>query len=171
MKLIDVNMESENWKYATSEHDRGYLEGALDSEGSLYITKNSKNRVTPTYQVHVIVVNTDYAFLELIKTIVGGGNILPRRSQVMYYKNTVYVTAGTFVYYMNRVDMIRVLPNITLVIKEQNRILLLDAIKLLEKSKWQKNAAVLAELEVFYQESRFLNRKGKKGVRVSQNGV
>lgn len=168
---IGINVESENWKYATSEHDKGYLEGVLDSEGSLYMTKNSKNRAAPCYQVHVIVVNTDYAFLELIKAIIGGGNILPKRSQVMYYKNIVYATADTFSYYMNRIDMMRVLPNITLVVKEANRILLLDAIELLEKSKWQRNTAVLAELEVLYQESRFLNRKGKKEVGVSQNGV
>ena len=156
-------MSTIEWKYITSEHDKGYLEGVLDSEGSLYITKNSKNRVTPVYQVHVIVVNTDHTLVELIKTIVGGGNILPRKGQVMYYKEYEYTdTKDTFTYYMNRVDMERVLPNITLIVKEANRILLLDAIELLEKSKWKRNTAVLAELEVLYQESRFLNRKGKE---------
>jgi hypothetical protein len=154
----------------TSERDKGWLEGILDGEGSLYITKNSKNRVTPVYQPHVIIVNTSHALLERVKKIVGGGNILPKRSQFMYYKNVVYETKDSETYYMSREDMIRVLPNITLTVKEPNRILLLDAIELLEKSKWKRNAAVLAELEVLYQESRFLNRKGKE-VEVSQIGV
>jgi len=151
------------WKFTTSERDKGYLEGILDGEGSLYITKNSKNRVTPVYQVHVIVTNTDVTLLERIKEIVGGGNILPKRSQYMYYKDRVYETKDSQMYYMTREDMVRVLPDITLKVKERNRILLLDAIKLLEESKWKRHEEVLSELEVMYLESRFLNRKGKSG--------
>jgi len=148
------------WQYITSEHDRGYLEGVLDCDGSLYITKHKGIR-NPVYRPVVRVVNTNVELIKEVYRIIGGGGVSPCPNRSNFMVKSQRELKELLHYYMNREDMWRVLPHLKLRIKDGQRQCLLLTMAILEETRRTKSKSDIEALDEIYLECKRLNLKGK----------
>lgn len=151
-------------RYNLTDYEKGFLEGAIDAEGSIGLGKNhgSGYRYLKGFRwaPFVVVVNTETKFLDKIKGICGGGSIFNR------YKKQHEGWKPCYVYQMNCTIMRIILPQISLVIKEEQRQLLLEALSLFihggSRRKELRGMKTLNDerLQQIYEEMRLLNKRG-----------
>ena len=93
-----------------TEYEKGFLEGAIDADGCITITKVSQKRVkwgwTP--QISLQVDNNNYLYLQKIKNIIGEGTITHRHEKTWSYRLYKYGCKRLF-------------PQIKLIVKEKRR--------------------------------------------------
>jgi len=141
-----------------SDYNRGYLEMAIDCEGNLSLTKDKSDTAKRgyTWRPRVMVTNTNLKLLEALKDISGGlGKIILSRGQKGNYKAVYY-------WYLRPSEQRVILPQLSLTIKEEQRILLLDALLLLEENRYSSSRSSKndAGLEQIYLDLKKLNGKG-----------
>ena len=131
-----------------SEYERGYISGIIDGEGSIFIYK----RKTRQYCLMLAVTNTNRELLEEIKFLIGGQiQTVKRRGN----HKTCYILQ------VHSNGLRRLLPNIRLLVKEEQRLLALYMLELLEAGMHRgvKHRSQEEELEYgyVYQEMKKLN--------------
>jgi len=146
-------------------YEKGFLEAALDGEGTIALYRNH-NRCWHSQRgfhwiSYVAITNTNYEFLEKIKEICGGGRLYLKTR-----KNTPRNQKAQYIYEMNRGVMKGILPQINLTIKEKQRRLLVEALRLIihggNSSRKIRETQILNDkrLGEIYIEMRVLNKRG-----------
>lgn len=140
-----------------SDYNRGRLEMAIDCEGCLSLNK-AKINWGKRFQwlPRLVIDNTNKKLLETLKEISGGlGNVGPMRGATGNWKATYY--------WQLHANALRViLPQLKLVIKEEQRILLLEALQLIEENRYHSICSYENEvrLEQIYEDMENLNHRG-----------
>lgn len=135
-----------------SERELGWLEAAIDGEGTLTLHRNKYSRPVKrgfAWVPRLMISNTNLEFLNRARAIIGGGSIQSNRRKTP--RKTCYALVVT----SNPMRLI--LPQLRLIIKERHRVLLLEALALITQVRPVKPEAD-ARLEEIYQEIRRLNR-------------
>jgi hypothetical protein len=134
-----------------SEYEKGWLAGIIDSDGHLYFGR-PKSKKYKNWRISVEVSNINLPFLEKIREIIGYGsiNIYSSREKKGY--------SPAYNYKLTTRDGIeKLLCQLTLIVKETQRKLLLEAIGLLEERKNETNKRLFEINRMFRQ----LNQKKK----------
>ena len=146
-----------------TERQKGWLEGIIDSDGSLCLSKHRRSNTKRGYTWDLVlqIDSINKEFLEKIKEVIGEGAIRRRAKP----KNPTW-TRG-WCYYMTANGLRRLLPKIRLIVKEKQRTLLLEALSLTMRNmrggSENKNDA---RLNAIYLEMQSLNYK--KGVKAAK---
>jgi len=142
--------------YELSEYERAYLECAIDAEGNISCTKAKDKRCLRGfyYKVWSGFSNTSPDFLMKLD------DICDNEGNWSLVKSKRKNVNDTFHLYLGANTCRWVLPQLSLVIKEELRILALEALRLSkEHSRYETPHDEL--LEAIYQDMKRLNRKGK----------
>jgi hypothetical protein len=147
-----------------SDYAKGFLEAAIDGEGSIMLmkTKRLDRRTGRAWQPVVKVSNKSHKWLELVAELASGGRV----DHICHnWKGELYMG---YIYVMPRNVIRRVLPQLGLVIKERQRVLLLEALVILESHKKgimtynpERFARDEKRLDEIRAEIKYLNRKNK----------
>lgn len=144
----DLKIEKEVPIKKISERDLGLLEGLIDGEGSLYLTKN-ENRWVP----YLTISNTNLTLLEKVKEIIGFGWI--RKLRNVQGRRTIWsynATSGV---------LRALLPKVRLIVKEKQRQLILEACDFLRDQMGAGHYSKHNErLENIQQQLKELNKRG-----------
>lgn len=141
------------------QRDLGWLEGILDGEGSLCLSRrNRKNAIGGYIYVPLVsIVSTDIRLLERTKLIIGKGSISSARGIRRLGKRLA------FQYVITSRVIRNLFPLLRLTSKERQRKLLLEAVRLLGKQRNQYTTKTHYDrLDEIYAEMRKLNQKGSK---------
>lgn len=113
-------------KVEWTDYTKGWIEATIDCEGSLLLIKEVRPHFRDgcTYKPKVSIGNNCVPLLEYAKQIVGFGNIQPPTKSRSTYQFECYSKA-----------LRKLLPKITLIVKEKQRLLLLEALAILEKRR------------------------------------
>jgi len=108
-------------KIEWADYTRGWIEALIDGEGSLSLLKESRPHFFAgcTYKPRLNIGNKSLPLLQRAQGIIGGGCIVHSKKRQIYLLD---VSAGRLRW---------LLPRITLIVKEVQRLLLLDALQLL----------------------------------------
>jgi hypothetical protein len=139
-------------KLNLSERQLGWLEGLIDGEGCLSMSKLKfyKQRWTLT----VYISNTNRRLLEEVRRTIGYGTITKHISQNKPFK-------PVFAYHLPRKVMGLLLSKLKLIAKEKQRILLLEADKLLAYKRGKKHCqAIDKKLDRICEKIHVLNQRG-----------
>lgn len=143
--------------YTLSEYQKGWLEAALDGEGSLYFVKNKDKTVRRgfVWKVIVNISNTNKAFLEKVRDICGGGTpVIPSKGKSPnwkpYWKQVYY-------WRMTNSQIEEILPQLDLIIKREHSLLILEVLNLLKEHS-AKHTSNDAYLEQIYLDLKVLNK-------------
>jgi len=164
-KRLKINRPQHHSNKTLSDYEKGFLEATIDGEGTVSLYCNH-NKSWSSYRgfswvPFVAVSNTNLGFLEKVKEICGGGRLYLKTR-----KNPPRNQKAQYIYEMNRGVMRHILPQISLVIKEKQRQLLMEALGLLiqggNSSEMIRQIQVLNDkrLEQVYKEMRLLNKRG-----------
>ena len=136
-----------------SEYDRGWLEAALDGEGSIAFYRH-KDKTTKGFrwQLRTQLYNTNRAFLERAKLLIGG-RITEKVPSMPNSKMGYTLQVSTR-------SMGEFLPQLNLIIKERQRLLSLEIIPLLHQNKIARRSINDFRLSEIEKEFRTLNRVG-----------
>ena len=141
-----------------TEYQKGWISGIIDTDGCLCF---SKHRTTPikakrgyTWEPKLQITSTDRNFLEKIREMIGEGGI---RSGTNKPQEHIRVRKHAWSYDLWPNGLRRLLPNIRLVIKERQRVLLLEALTLLRDHQWGRKSRHDTRLNEIYWEMRSLN--------------
>jgi hypothetical protein len=143
-----------------SEYERGWLEGIIDGEGSLslYSGRPREGRKV-SWQPILRVSNTNSRLLERVVELIGFSHVIADRSpRTPNHKRTYAVVYGS--------SALRwLLPQLRLIAKEGQRVLLLEAVEILRKRRAKSlrrsgfGSARLTEIHACMRE---LNRRGTR---------
>jgi len=145
-----------------SEYERGWLEALIDSEGCLYLGfRRERDGPLRSFQSRIVIGNTDRFLLEKAAMIIPASisEYSPKTSshhrrkqayQLHWFSNTLR----------------RILPQLKLVTKEKQRVLMLEALEILDRRKKshpqtgfsENDTKRLIEIEADF---RRLNRRGR----------
>ena len=112
-----------------SDYAKGFLEAAIDGEGSIFLTTYHRSKYTGRiyYNPGCQTGNKSKEWLELMREVAGDhGNI--SGGKIEFYN-----------YQMSWKGMRRILPQLGLVIKERQRVLILEALDILAELRSYKN--------------------------------
>lgn len=115
-----------------SSYERGYLEGIIDGEGTITVVKNKSPKYKCGFQFSVkcYISNTDMKLLQHIQKIIGSGSI------VMHQKHRPEKNYKTSFRYQMPVKAMRILlPQLSLITKEEQRLLAIKALSHLSGHK------------------------------------
>jgi hypothetical protein len=138
-----------------TDYERGFLEGLIDGEG--YFILSLKNRGVTAL---VGISNTCLPFLEKAKSILGGGRIDQSKKGKPNSRPVYHLIISS--------NILRwLLPQLRLVVKESQRLVMLQALDVLAsrrggKARWH-GKETWKEIEQLVLRMKELNRKGKNG--------
>jgi hypothetical protein len=137
-----------------TDYDLGWISALIDGEGSISLIKERrpKFRDGATYKPRLNIANKCRKLLEKAQGVVGAGAIIPRKKDLVLNLDISANGART------------ILPHLHLIVKEKQRILLLEALDILESRKGGRGQPGPAlegteRLLEIYQEIRELNGK------------
>jgi len=115
-----------------SDYERGYLEAAIDGEGCLSLAKiPSKTYVNGfRYTPFIFIAGIDRPFIENCKRIISKVGAC----SITHYKNKTSVGNSVYRLAVPPGTLRLLLPQISFIIKEQQRLVLLEALKLIEEN-------------------------------------
>lgn len=133
-----------------SEWEKGWVAGIIDAEGCLTIRKHRRGTKYIEYCPVLTVTNTSLKLSSKLQRTIGTGYLYN------HDKRRKPQHKGTLRYELDSKGLRVLLPQIELVIKERQRVLLLEALKKLGVEDRQGRE----RLEQIYQEVRRLNKRG-----------
>ena len=149
-----------------SDHDRGYIEGIIDGEGTVTLRKlthiKREHRYKRGYQWNpqVYVSNTNMRLLEKLKSIIGDGSIVSHN----VYKPELNFKPS-FKYNFTRNTIRELLPKLDLVIKSRQKELVIEALRYVgHNGKWTIDDETDKRLHEILLEIRSLNKRGQTHV-------
>jgi len=127
----------------------------IDGEGQISLHKLKRKNIKRGFEwrPYVEVAATCSDILDPLQDFLGDGHPYTRKGKGN--RKTLYA------YRMNRSDMRRILPGLSLVIKERQRVLLIEALSILFGSGTKLTLKDEERLEEIYQEIKKLNKKGR----------
>lgn len=133
-----------------TDYTKGWIEALIDGEGSLSLVKETRPLFAAgcTYKPRLNIGNKNLGLLKRAQSIISGGCIVHSRKREIYLLD---ISAN---------GLRRLLPQITLIVKERQRLLLLEALEILSKRKGgrgQPSPLRTERLKEIYQEIRKLN--------------
>jgi len=113
-----------------TDYNKGYLESAIDFEGSLTIVKVKNNAYSHGYEIvpQGYITNTNKELLENVKSILGDGSIILHQK----YRNDKNWKPA-YKYRFTRKTMRWLLPKLKLIEKERQRLLVIRALELIKQ--------------------------------------
>ena len=125
---LNTSYCGENKMNELSDYNRGRIETAIDCDGHIYMTKKKRKSVKGgfLFVTHVGVTNTKIKILELLKEITGLGKV-----KIAAWKKGNRKTSWRWRLEAN--EQRELLPELELVIKEEQRVLILEALRLLSE--------------------------------------
>lgn len=147
-----------------TDYERGFLEAAIDFEGSLTIRRlKMVKRYSHGYEIVPmgLVSNTNIELLKKLQSILGGGSIVVHQR---YKDHQDY--KPSYRYNFTRDAMRCVLPQLTLIEKERQRELVVKALEVIKRRGGTYHAgnqmpdSVYQELSDMVDEIRTLNNRG-----------
>ena len=147
-----------------TEREFGYLEGILDGEGTVTLCRQKRKRnwgdrsylMNYQYCPLVAISNTDTRMLQYIKDLLGDGSINPVKSLIIQRPKSKTV----YRYVMTRPLIREILPQISLVVKEIQRLMLIDALEVFKRRVHERDYGTEL-LEAIYQDMKRLNKRGR----------
>jgi hypothetical protein len=145
-----------------SGYEKGFLEGVIDGEGSLCLRKDnspkSRNRKGYVWAPCGMVFNTDIDFLKKVQKIVGSGSIVVAARKGLNGKNH----KQSYRYNFPRQALRTLLPQLELIVKEKQRILLIEALAIIGRGRVLKNISDKNDLRLtdIWKEMKQLNMRG-----------
>ncbi len=144
-------------KIEWTDYDKGWLAGIIDGEGSLGLMKEKRPRCKAncTYKPRLTIGNTDIKLLIKVRKMIGGALIKHNhrfredKNQKPFWNLDISANNLRFA-----------LPQLKLISKEKQRILLLEALHILKRHVARnnpRNAEEIDRLEKIYQKIRKLN--------------
>jgi hypothetical protein len=133
-----------------------WLSGIIDGEGCLSI-RFDKQRTSsnPAVKVEITIANTSLKFLEIIRDIIGFGSI---------NKRTFYANENkkpSWVYRMPTGTVRKVLPKLFLIVKEEQKKVLLETLSLIgNKGPKKRDISVENQLKKLKGKINILNKRG-----------
>lgn len=164
-KRLKINRPQHHSTKLLTDYEKGFLEAAVDGEGTISLYRNH-NRCWHSqrgfqWTPYVALTNTNLSFLQKIKEICGGGRLYLRAS-----RNPLRNQKALHIYEMNRGIMRGILPQLSLVVKEKQRRLLLEALGLAihggtsNPSIQEKQRLNDKRLGDIYKQVKVLNKRG-----------
>ncbi len=143
-----------------TQYQKGWLSALIDGEGSISLLKEKrlKFKAGYTYKARLNVGSTDLRLLQETKKIIGGGCII--KANKKHREDKGYKPFWNLDISANIIRDI--FPQIKLVIKDKQRKLLLEALKIISKpvKKGKPRAdRVIKDLEIIHWKIRDLNSK------------
>jgi len=137
-------------KIEWADYTRGWIEALIDGEGSLSLLKEIRPSFSAgcTYKPRLNIGNKNLELLRAAQTIIGGGCIIQSKKRQIYLLD---VSSSRLRW---------LLPRITLIVKERQRLLLLDALQVLagrRGGRHQNPPAGTERLEGIYHAIRQIN--------------
>lgn len=136
-----------------------WLSGIIDGEGCLSIRfDKQRTSINPAVKIEITIANTSKEFLDIIREIVGSGSINERTFYEEENKKR------SWVYRMPTGTVRKLLPNLFLIVKEKQRIILLKTLSLIGKTHAPKkrNPEIEKELIKLKQQLHKLNKRGRR---------
>lgn len=120
-----------------TEYYKGWIEALIDGEGSISLLREKRKqfRAGVTYKPRLNISNKNLKLLEQAKDIIGHGAIHPNGKSGVY---NLDISAEGMRY---------ILPKITLIVKEEQRLLLIEALKILNIHIQRGRGRTDAEIE------------------------
>ena len=136
------------------DYYKGWIEALIDGEGNLSLVKEKRSHFTAgcTYRPELAIGNKSLPLLQQAQAIIGGGSTGSRRKDGLHYLKVTAKCLREF------------LPLISLIVKEQQRENLLDALKTLSRHAGRnspRSKEELTHLENLFQYNRYLNGGNK----------
>ena len=162
MKLIKRLKRQPSFVKQLSDYEKGWIEAAIDGEGSLYFGKTKSKRYKRgfTWNFCVEIANTRLSFLEKAIEVVGEGKIYEMGTS---FRRCGFQARKVYRFSLEKRNSIEALLfQIRLSIKEKQRLLMLEALSLTKEHKcgFLPNYSRLEEIE---SEMRKLNMRGLQG--------
>jgi hypothetical protein len=155
--LLDVSsMLEENEEY--EDYVRGFIEAAIDFEGSLTLEKFERPNGTTEWLPLLQVGNTNLEILETLQEMTGG---LGHISEEKYLTRKNKKWRRFWRWRVRGKELRVILPKIGLIIKEKQRKLLLEVLSILPGSGYNLSDDEKRCLDEIYEEMKELNRKGR----------
>ena len=149
----DVNKTKIEW----CDYYRGWLEGIIDGEGSLSLFREKRTHFKDgyTYKPQLSIGSNDRVLVERVKEIIGAGAIVANRAKIR--KHILWQ------YSLNANGLRKLLPRIKLLIKDRQRLLLLEALEILEtrrggNGRWHRPDGSMNRLVEIWKQMRRLNK-------------
>ncbi len=132
------------------DYYKGWIEALIDGEGNLSLIKEKRPHFTAgcTYRPELAIGNKSLPLLEQAQLVIGAGAISARSKDGLY---ALHVTANALRDF---------LPQITLIVKEQQRENLLDALNVLSRHAGRSSPRTpteLTQLKNLWTYNRYLN--------------
>jgi len=139
-----------------TEHEKGWFEGYLDADGSLTIIKVRRAKIPRGYYYvpHMVLYSTNKEAMEKVRNFIQYGYVV----RVEYKKRPE--CKPLYRYYLSGAKLKKLLEQMTLIIKEKQRLLLIEAIDLLAKKGADEELAY-KRLDEICAEIRRLNKRGR----------
>ena len=122
------------------EYERGWIEAAIDGEGSFLLRKTKHNNWHCTLEIS----NTDKRFLEKAKKMIGDGKIY-----------SSYEKKERRFQLFRRNALIDLLSQLSLTIKERQRILIIEALGLIQRREYEPLVSILQEFKILNERNKF----------------
>ena len=140
-----------------NKEQKAYLAGIIDGEGCLFI-RPRKYRHGITYVPGLSIANTNKKLLYTLKSWVGTGCIVERPGKESYHK-------PVYAYVLSSLQLGQLLPQLKLIVKEKQRLILIKVIKILSKRKFgfgnYDYQYGIKKLTMYHQQMKELNKRGK----------
>ena len=139
------------------DYNRGWIEAMIDGEGSLSLFRESrpKTELGFSFKPTLSIGSNDKILLDHVFEIIGEGSIRPNNAKSR--KNTLWQ------YSLQSNGLRRLLPKISLIIKEKQRWLLIEALDILKErnggqGRWYRNPNGGKRLIEIWEEMKRLNQ-------------
>lgn len=142
-----------------TDYETGFLEAHIDTDGSISLHRR-RNRPF-SWNPELAFTNTCPELLEKLRGICQGGFMNPQRSVRQKSDKGPLNKKPLYRYVVSKTRMREILPQLTLVKKERQRILMIEALGMLRRGKRHSEAEVQRLLEI-HRELGQLNEKGRK---------
>ena len=142
-----------------TDYERGFLEAHIDTDGSVSLHRR-RNRPF-SWEPDLTFNNTCAELLEKLRGICQGGTVSPERPVHKRTTKGPFNKKQLYRYRVPKSKMREILPQLTFVKKERQRILMIEAMGMLRKGKRHNEAETQRLLEI-HREMGQLNEKGRK---------
>lgn len=146
-----------------TDYERGWLEALIDGEGSLSLFSDRRphQKLGCSFKPTLAIGSNDRPLVERARTIINAGSIRPNRAAARMNVLWQYTLQSNGLRWL--------LPQLSLLLKERQRVLLLEALDLLAarnggQGLWHRDPNSGARLLEIKSEMTRLNRRGRAGM-------
>lgn len=127
---VSRERRSEIMRKTLTDYERGWLEALIDGEGCISFKKEPRRHIRRGYlwRVFLIIANTNRDIIYRARELIGGGKVILKKS----YHNPKY--RDVYSLEVGHTFLTHILPQLRLIVKERERQLALEAIRLVSEN-------------------------------------